>query len=117
MALAGMKTRTLAAGETLLREGDPPGDAYIVEAGLLHVFKRQPGGSEVLMAELGPGSIVGEMSLLTLEPRAASVVAGGETRVFVISTPVFAALLRLSASFAVKIARLSEGRRRELARV
>lgn len=116
-ALSGMQTRGLARGETLIREGDPPGEAFIVDAGLLHVFKRQPGGSEVLMAALGPGSIVGEMSLLTLEPRAASVAAAVDTRVFVVSAKVFADLLKLSSAFALKVAKLSEERRKELARV
>ncbi len=115
--LGGLETRNLSRGETLLKEGEPPGEAFVVDAGLLQVFKRQPGGSEVLMAELGPGSIVGEMSLLTLEPRAATVVAGRETRVFVITSRVFADLVRLSNAFAVKVAKLSEERRKELARV
>ena len=56
------------------------------------------------------------MSLLTLEPRAATVVAA-ETRLFVITSRVFADLVRLSSAFAVKVAKLSEERRRELARV
>jgi aquaporin Z len=62
--------RLVAAGETVLREGEAGDEAYLVERGALRVTR---GG--VSLAELGKGDWVGEMSLLLDEPRSASVVA------------------------------------------
>jgi aquaporin Z len=62
--------RLLAAGETVMREGEPGDEAYRVERGTLRVSR---GG--VTLAQLAAGDWVGEMSLLLDEPRSATVVA------------------------------------------
>jgi uncharacterized protein (DUF2225 family)/CRP-like cAMP-binding protein len=68
---------TLAAGATLCRENDPPGQAYLVISGTLRVFRRDrknPQQNEDL-AELGPGALVGELSAMLNQPRTATVQA------------------------------------------
>jgi hypothetical protein len=62
--------RLVSPGETVMKEGEPGGEAYLVERGALDV--RHEG---VALARLGPGDWVGEMSLLLDEPRSATVVA------------------------------------------
>lgn len=64
----------------LFREGDPPDSMYIVRSGSLAVTKTK-GSSEVILTELGPGSIVGEMALFDQRPRSANVKATQETEV------------------------------------
>jgi fumarate reductase subunit D len=68
--------RLAAAGETVMREGEPGDEAYVVERGALDVQR----GSGMSLARLGPGDWVGEMSLLLDEPRSATVVAASDVQ-------------------------------------
>lgn len=67
--------RLVAAGETVMREGESGAEAYLVERGTLDVQRTGAGAEAVSLARLGPGDWVGEMSLLLDEPRSATVVA------------------------------------------
>lgn len=67
--------RLVSAGETVMREGEPGDEAYLVERGRLEVRRHAADGRPVTLATLGPGAWVGEMSLLLDEPRSADVVA------------------------------------------
>jgi len=71
--------RLVTKGETVMREGDPGGDAYVVERGALEV-RRDAAPGAVALARLGPGDWVGEMSLLLDEPRSATVVAATDAQ-------------------------------------
>src|ERR1700712_5585434 len=64
----------LDAGAILIREGDQPTSAFLIEEGRLEVFIESPAGNRTL-AILGPGEIVGEMALVDHAPRSASVRA------------------------------------------
>jgi CRP-like cAMP-binding protein len=61
----------VAAGTVLFREGEPGEVMYLVREGRVGVLRRHSAGEETL-AELGPGSILGEMSLLDRRPRSAT---------------------------------------------
>ncbi|HUF23817.1 MAG TPA: aquaporin [Vicinamibacterales bacterium] len=62
--------RIAGAGEVIMTEGETGAEAYLVERGELRVTR-----DAALLAELGPGAWVGEMSLLLDEPRSATVTA------------------------------------------
>ena len=59
-------------GAVMCREGKPGSDLFIVEEGKF-VVESMLGERRVRFAELGPGALFGEMSLLTGEPRSATV--------------------------------------------
>jgi len=65
----------LKADEVLFLAGDAGDGCYRVEDGLLKVTMVSRAGSERILAFLGPGAIVGELSLIDGLPRSASVVA------------------------------------------
>jgi len=65
----------LSAFEVLFHAGDVGDGCYRVDDGLLKVTLMSPSGSERILAFLGLGTIVGELSLLDGLPRSASVVA------------------------------------------
>src|SRR6516164_7087767 len=65
----------LAAGKILFRTGVPGDGCYRVEDGLLKVTMVSRSGAERILAFLGPGAIVGELSILDGLPRSATVVA------------------------------------------
>ncbi|MEP6939532.1 MAG: EAL domain-containing protein [Rudaea sp.] len=64
----------LAAGDTLFRAGDPPTTAFLIEQGTLRVTARHDGG-DVVLGDLGPGALLGEMAVLDDAPRTATAVA------------------------------------------
>lgn len=77
--LADLFNRTtpvrLRVDEVLFLAGDAGDGCYRVEDGLLKVTMVSRSGSERILAFLGPGAIVGEMSVIDGKPRSASVVA------------------------------------------
>jgi len=68
-------TMQLKADEILFLAGDAGDGCYRVEDGLLKVTMVSRAGSERILAFLGHGAIVGEMSIIDGLPRSASVVA------------------------------------------
>jgi HEAT repeat protein len=63
-------------GEAFVSEGELGDEMYIVVSGRVRVVKGEQGGKELAMR--GPGEFVGEMSILTHEPRMASLIAEGD---------------------------------------
>ena len=53
----------LAPGEVLFREGEGPTTAFLIDSGTLRITTRR-GGEPLLLGELGPGALVGEMAVL-----------------------------------------------------
>lgn len=66
------------------------------------------------VAELGPGNIVGEMSLLTRAPRTATLTCEEPSKVFVLLADHFDEALRQNPAFAQEIKNLAAGRKFEL---
>ena len=104
------------AGETLVRQGDGGGSLFVVVDGEVRV-RRSDGGVARELARLGPGSFFGEMSLLTGEPRSASVLALDEVEVVVVEKAAFSTLLRDDNHLARALSEALEARSREQARV
>jgi CRP-like cAMP-binding protein len=69
--------RRLAAGTKVLVEGAPGDSLFVVVSGQLAVKK-----GETELATVGPGSVLGEMALITGSPRSATAVAKSEIEVF-----------------------------------
>ncbi len=64
-----------AKGAMLVRQGQIADSALVMESGSANVVSVLPGGGEAVMAELGPGSVLGEMALLDSGVRSANVIA------------------------------------------
>jgi CRP-like cAMP-binding protein len=79
----------LDADETLFLEGDAGDGCYRVEEGLLKVTMVSRAGSERILAFLGPGAIVGELSIIDGMPRSASVVAVRDASLSFLSRAAF----------------------------
>jgi predicted acylesterase/phospholipase RssA/CRP-like cAMP-binding protein len=85
------KRRATHAGQILFRVNEPGSAFYVILRGTFRVLSPGPQGDEVLN-QLGPGEWFGEMSLLTGEPRAATVVAVSDGEVVELGRDAFAAL-------------------------
>jgi NTE family protein len=85
----------LPGGTPLFRQGEPADAVYVIASGCLGVFRHDDGaGTEEpdLIAELTPGNIVGEMSLLSHTRRTRSVAALRDSEVWRLSQSSFDAL-------------------------
>ncbi len=85
---AASRTVSLDAGAWLFREGDAAGSAYLLRSGRLEVVQ---GGQ--LLRTLTPGAVVGELSLLTGEPRSAGVRARRDATLIEVPRTAFDGLL------------------------
>lgn len=82
---------TLAAGEYLCRQGEPGDSLFLIDSGLIEVWLETPAGTH-LVRRLRQGDIVGEMELLTGEPRAAHVIANVPSIVLELDAQTFASI-------------------------
>jgi CRP-like cAMP-binding protein len=73
-------------GQVLFREGDSANDMFVVLAGEIEVLKKNRRGSESRVALLGPGDWFGEMSIVDIQPRSATVQAVAPSRLLRISS-------------------------------
>jgi len=83
------RMQTLAADQTLFMAGDEGDGCYRVEEGLLKASVAAPNGGERILAILGPGSVVGELSMIDGAPRSASVAALRESKLCFVSRADF----------------------------
>ena len=82
----------LAPQQMLFIAGDPGDGCYQVEEGLLKVVALSPSGGDRILAILGPGELVGELSMIDGLPRSASVSALRESKLSFVSRSVFNAV-------------------------
>ncbi len=97
------KERSFAAGETIVRQGNPGIGLFVLTRGRVHVRKTNEDGSEFTVAEHGPGEVVGEMSVIDGAPRSASVVAVDDTEALVLPSWAFNSFLEAHPQVALHI--------------
>jgi CRP/FNR family transcriptional regulator, cyclic AMP receptor protein len=82
--------KRFAAGEILLREGDPSDSVVLVQAGRVEVLRRV-GDDEILLGSAGAGELVGEMGVLEGRARSASVRAASAVTAELMARETFVA--------------------------
>jgi len=90
---------TIAAGKPLATQNQLGREVVVIISGTASVFRY---GQEI--ARVGPGDIIGEMSILTGKPRNATVIANEPVSVYVLSTREFNSLLDRKPALYNKIA-------------
>jgi CRP/FNR family cyclic AMP-dependent transcriptional regulator len=91
---ANARAVSVAADQIVFSAGDEGDGCYRVEEGLLKATVAEPGGDERILAILGPGSVVGELSMIDGAPRSASVVAIRDSKLSFVSRAAFEAFGR-----------------------
>jgi lysophospholipid hydrolase len=93
---------TLYGGEVLFRQGDPGDFLCLVVRGRVRVRIRESSESDVTVAEIGSGEVVGEMGVVTGESRTATVDAIRDSQLAKLTRAGFERFLRKHPSAAVK---------------
>jgi CRP-like cAMP-binding protein len=93
-----------AAGQRLFSQGDAADAAYVLLEGRANVVLDST-GAEIKVAELGQNSLVGEMGILSDNPRSASVVAIEEATALRIDKRVFLELLAQFPQMSIAVMR------------
>jgi len=101
----------LAGGDLLAGEGDPGDALFVIISGELQVVKRSR-KTDVPIAVVGPGEVVGEMAIFESQPRMASVRAVCPSRVVRIGRDVVLELLGTRPSATLSMLRTVMGRLR-----
>lgn len=109
---------TVERGETLFHQGEAADSLYVIVHGLLRVVVSADGG-EMVVNELGRGDTVGEMGLLSGEPRSASVIAVRDSALCRFRKPAFdrlveqypAVMTRIAVQMVQRLRRISQRER------
>lgn len=108
-----LTVETPPAGHTLFREGENASAMFVVVSGEVEVLKKSKRAVEARVAVLGPGDWFGEMSIVDIQPRSATVRALAPSRLLRVSSADLDALYRHDLrSYAIIILNLA----RELSR-
>ena len=94
------------AGEWLFREGEPGDAMFVVYTGRLEVVDEESGE---VVRQLGRGDALGELALLTEQPRSASVRAARPTDVLSLGREDFTELLATSPALSLALNRVLAG--------
>src|SRR5262245_10984480 len=92
------------AGHTVFSQGDPGDALYVIVTGAVEVRGRDGRGERV--AVLGPGDCLGEMALVTGDPRSATVVSLSPTRLLRLDKERFRTLSERQPVFLRELARV-----------
>jgi acyl-CoA reductase-like NAD-dependent aldehyde dehydrogenase len=90
-----LERRRYAPGEAILAQGTSGSECFLVTDGEVRLEVERPDfDSDGVIAHLGPGSLIGEFSLLDGRPRSASAYAGTEVTALVLSQAALGRLCR-----------------------
>ena len=107
--------RSYKAGGVIVKQDDTAVTLYCVLSGSVRVERQHADADgHATLAELGPGSFFGEMSLLDDFPRSASVVATAPTECALISKWDFQKELKAHPEISLALLRVLSQRVREL---
>jgi CRP/FNR family transcriptional regulator, cyclic AMP receptor protein len=110
---AGAELVQLPAGQVLFRAGDFGNGCYRIEDGLLKVMMVSNSGAERILAFLGRGAIVGELSIIDGLPRSMSVAAVRDAELSFLSRAAFEAFAEKHPELCRSLLRLLAKRVRE----
>lgn len=86
------------AGDRIFKEGEPGDRAYIVEKGMIEIYKNVASG-EVVLGTIKKGGLFGEMALIDNAPRMAAARAVQQTTLVVITRDTFEDKIRKADPF------------------
>jgi diguanylate cyclase (GGDEF)-like protein len=109
--VASATEHTFPSGHILVRQGDEAGVAYVIVTGRVRVTETVSDSPvQMLLGEMGPGEITGEIGVIRQRLRSASVITLERTRCIAIPADVFLELLHNSTDMSLALLRTMAGR-------
>ncbi len=109
-AMRQLKEVPVAAGEDVVRQGEPADRFYIIERGTFTVTQvPATGGERVVLRQLGPDQVFGELGLLDAGPRTATVTADVDGVVLALEGEEFLTLVGASGALSGRLRGLYMG--------
>ena len=107
-----LRKKTVPAGTNMITAEQPGEVVYVMLEGTVKILIEQVDGREVILAFLGAGDTVGEMSLVDSAGRSANVMTMERCTLLWMDRATFQELLRNVPEFAQNLVRLLSGRLR-----
>jgi CRP-like cAMP-binding protein len=82
LLMSRVRRTTAPADGVIVREGEPGNQLYLIASGSVRICKRFGRPDQLELARLGPGDFFGEMTLIEMQNRSATVVAETETTLY-----------------------------------
>jgi CRP/FNR family cyclic AMP-dependent transcriptional regulator len=101
------------AGTVIFEQGGTPDYVLLVRGGRVRIAAHGEGGGEVVLAERGPGELLGDLSGIDGKPRSASVTALEEVRGLLVPLRAFRSFLMDHPRAALALLELLSRRLRE----
>ncbi|MDH5517877.1 MAG: cyclic nucleotide-binding domain-containing protein [Gammaproteobacteria bacterium] len=98
-----LTVRDIKKDEVIFKEGDIGDCMCFVAEGLLHVHKDIEGEKDVIVSWISSGKSFGEMSILDLSPRSATVVGARESTLVILSRAHYDMVLYQHPKLGVKL--------------
>lgn len=105
-----------ADGDMLAEQGETGDELFVIVAGEVSVRVSTAGAPAAIVAQRKSGDYVGEMALISQEPRIADLVAVGEVRTICIDRTAFEQLLRERPEVSLAVMRTLCVRLKELSK-
>ncbi|HEY2734282.1 MAG TPA: cyclic nucleotide-binding domain-containing protein, partial [Polyangiales bacterium] len=92
--VARFSTQTFQPGDQLVKQGEEAGSLFLIASGGVEVRNTDADGDRVVLAQPGPGDVVGEISLVLRRPAVADVIAVHTTVALELTREQFHAAIR-----------------------
>jgi CRP-like cAMP-binding protein len=99
---AEMRPEEYDKGQSIFVEGTPSQAIYVVDSGWVSIFT-ETGGRKAILANLGPGSVLGEVAFFSDQPYSTTAEAASEVRLWVLDKSDFRELIAREPSIAIKL--------------
>jgi CRP-like cAMP-binding protein len=109
-----IRVRSYAARQFVVWEGEPGGTLFLSLSGYFKAVTSGSDGKEMLLSVMGPGEVLGELSVLDGQPRSASVIAIEAGELASIDRPALLSLMAGSPALAVGLIEVLARRVRSL---
>ncbi len=109
LARAG-KFQRIEKGKILFFQSDPSEFAYIVRSGNISIVLNSPDGRDMVINEMRPGDLFGELGILTGQLRSTSAIARADSIILVIRSEAFLRVIDSEPQLARRILEITAQR-------